>query len=88
MEEYCPGAAEDDKYHSNAFSSLGNCRDRSVDPNKETTCHAIGGCTPEKWKADPDDCPMTLTSTGTQYGYDCQRRAQCVVEMLAESECP
>jgi hypothetical protein len=87
-EEYCPGANEDDKLHSNAFNSLQACTDKSADPDKQSKCRPISGCTEGRWKADPDDDPMTLTVTGTQFGRDCQRRAQCFVEAIPRGDCP
>jgi len=91
-EEYCVGGAKEDPlFHSNSFDNQQRCVDFSVNP--DNACRAIPGrsanvCGGGFWKADPDDCAMS-DGWGTQFGLDCQRRAQCVVEDIRNTnDCP
>jgi hypothetical protein len=87
-EEYCStNSDQDESFHSNTFGHLNAdgqdaCTSKSVSPS---TCRKIPECPGGGyWKADPDDDPMV--GGGMEYGPDCQRRAQCVVETIAN--CP
>jgi len=86
-EEYAyPGSIidkEDLGYHSNAFQNLTSCRRRTWHTNKDD-CHEIpdsGGVA----KADPDGDPMGYG--GGDFGADCLRRAQCLMDGLLPDQC-
>ena len=86
-EEYCSkNTAQDHSFHSNTFDKQDECTKWSM---SSSTCRPIAECSGGGyWKADPDDDPMAGGS-GTLYGPDCQRRAQCVLEGMAnKDQCP
>jgi len=90
-EEYCTnGVQEDTSYHSNTFNSLEACQKNTAHSNK-SDCKSIPSkvdniCGQGTWKADFDDDAMNL-GNGTQFDADCQRRAQCMIDGLAQAEC-
>jgi hypothetical protein len=87
-DEYCSVSAwEDTAFHSNTFGTPSldgqeRCTTRSRSPG---TCRRIPECS--YWVADPDT-DLMFGGNRTQFGLDCQRRAQCVIEDIQAVECP